>query len=413
MTTEAIIALIIFVAAIILLIWRPISPILIGAMIPTSLALFGVLDAGVAFADFANSVVIFFMSLLVIGRALFKTGLADYIGEKIIGLTGKTERGTLFGTNIVAGGLSAFLNDTGTTASLMPIVSTVAEKAGISKSKLLMSLAFFSSIGGTITLIGTTPHIVASGLLNDFGYREFGFFEFSLIGIPLLIVGMIYILTIGTKLLPDIELEDEYIGEKTEKQPAKMMLVAVIFIGIIVSMASGIIPMHVAAATGAILVVLTKCITVEEAVSSFSVPTLFLVAGIFPLSTALVETGATEYLVNAISPYLIELSPVLIITAVTYFVILITQFLMNTSLTAIMVPVGILVAEAAGMDPAGVVMAIAIAASVALATPFGTGPNLLVWEAGGFKVKDYARVGLPLTLLLGAVTSIACSIIYL
>lgn len=413
MTTEAIIALIIFVAAIILLIWRPISPILIGAMIPTSLALFGVLDAGVAFADFANSVVIFFMSLLVIGRALFKTGLADYIGEKIIGLTGKTERGTLFGTNIVAGGLSAFLNDTGTTASLMPIVSTVAEKAGISKSKLLMSLAFFSSIGGTITLIGTTPHIVASGLLNDFGYREFGFFEFSLIGIPLLIVGMIYILTIGTKLLPDIELEDEYIGEKTEKQPAKMMLVAVIFIGIIVSMASGIIPMHVAAATGAILVVLTKCITVEEAVNSFSVPTLFLVAGIFPLSTALVETGATEFLVNAISPYLIELSPILIITAVTYFVILITQFLMNTSLTAIMVPVGILVAEAAGIDPAGVVMAIAIAASVALATPFGTGPNLLVWEAGGFKVKDYARVGLPLTLLLGAVTSIACSIIYL
>lgn len=413
MTTEAIIALIIFVAAIILLIWRPISPILIGAMIPTSLALFGVLDAGVAFADFANSVVIFFMSLLVIGRALFKTGLADYIGEKIIGLTGKTERGTLFGTNIVAGGLSAFLNDTGTTASLMPIVSTVAEKAGISKSKLLMSLAFFSSIGGTITLIGTTPHIVASGLLADFGYREFGFFEFSLIGIPLLIVGMLYILTIGQKLLPDIELEDEYIGEKTDKQPAKMVLVAVIFIGIIFSMASGIIPMHVAAATGAILVVLTKCITIEEAVNSFSVPTLFLVAGIFPLSTALVETGATEYLVNAISPYLIELSPALIITAVTFFVILITQFLMNTSLTAIMVPVGILVAEAAGIDPAGVVMAIAIAASIAFATPFGTGPNLLVWEAGGFKVKDYTRVGLPLTLLLGAVTSIACSIIYL
>lgn len=256
MTTEAIIALIIFVIAITLLIWRPISPILIGAMIPTSLALFGILDAGVAFADFANSVVIFFMSLLVIGRALFKTGLADYIGEKIIGLTGKTERGTLFGTNIVAGGLSAFLNDTGTTASLMPIVSTVAEKAGISKSKLLMSLAFFSSIGGTITLIGTTPHIVASGLLDDFGYREFGFFEFSLIGIPLLIAGMLYILTIGHKLLPDIELEDEYVGEKTAKQPAKMVLVALIFIGIIVSMASGIIPMHVAAATGAILVVL-------------------------------------------------------------------------------------------------------------------------------------------------------------
>src|SRR5699024_11010470 len=269
MSTEAIIAVTIFVVAIVLLIWRPISPILIGAMIPTSLALFGVLDADVAFADFANSVVIFFMSLLVVGRAIFKTGLADYIGGKIIGLTGKSETGTLFGTNIVASGLSAFLNDTGTTASLMTIVSTVAEKANISKSKLLMSLAFFSSIGGTITLIGTTPHIVASGLLSDFGYREFGFFEFAWIGIPVLIVGMIYILTLGKKLLPDIELEDEYVGEETSKQPAKMLLVAIIFIGIIISMASGVIPMHVAAAAGAILVVLTKCITIEEAVSSF------------------------------------------------------------------------------------------------------------------------------------------------
>lgn len=413
MSTEAIIAVTIFVVAIVLLIWRPISPILIGAMIPTSLALFGVLDADVAFADFANSVVIFFMSLLVVGRAIFKTGLADYIGGKIIGLTGKSETGTLFGTNIVASGLSAFLNDTGTTASLMPIVSTVAEKANISKSKLLMSLAFFSSIGGTITLIGTTPHIVASGLLSDFGYREFGFFEFAWIGIPVLIVGMIYILTLGKKLLPDIELEDEYVGEETSKQPAKMLLVAIIFIGIIMSMASGVIPMHVAAAAGAILVVLTKCITIEEAVSSFSVPTLFLVAGIFPLSTALVETGATEYLVNWISPYFINLSPVFIIMAVTFFVILITQFLMNTSLTAIMVPVGILVAEAANIDPAGVVMAIAIAASIALATPFGTGPNLLVWEVGGYQVKDYFKVGFPLTLILGIVITIACSIIYL
>lgn len=413
MSTDAIIALIIFVVAIILLIWQPISPIVIGAMIPTSLALFGVLDPATAFSDFANTVVIFFMSLLVIGGALFKTGLADYIGEKIIGLTGKSERGALFGTNIVSAGLSAFLNDTGTTASLMPIVNTVAEKSNVSKSKLLMSLAYFSSIGGTITLVGTTPHIVASGVLADFGYRNFGFFEFSLIGIPLLIVGLLYILTIGVKHLPDIKLEKEYTGEKATRKPGKMVLVALIFISIIISMANGIVPMHIAAATGAILVVVTKCITVEDAVNSFSVTTLFLVAGIFPLSTALIDTGAADFIVNAISPYLTNLSPVMLITAITFFMIILTQFLMNTSLTAIMAPVGILVAEAAGIDPAGVVMAIAIAASIAIATPFGTGSNLLVWEAGGFKVKDYLQVGLPLSLIFGVVISIACSIIYL
>ncbi|SDI43006.1 SLC13 family permease [Natribacillus halophilus] len=413
MTTEAIIALVIFVTAIILLIWRPISPIVIGAMIPTSLALFGVIDADRAFADFANSTVIFFMSLLVVGRALFKTGLADFIGEKIIGLTGKTERGTLFGTSIVSGGMSGFLNDTGTTASLMSIVSAVSEKANVSKSKLLMTLAYFATIGGSLTLIGTTPNIVSSGVLADFGYRNFGFFEFTPIALPVFIVALLYILTIGRNHLPDIELENEFKEEKITKKPCKMILVAIIFISIIIAMGTGVIPMHVAAATGAILVVLTRCINVDEAVNSFSVTTLFLVAGIFPLSTALVETGAAEFIVNSLSPYLTSLSPVLIITAITFIMLTLTQFLMSTSTVAIMAPMGILIGESAGIDPAGVVIAIAIAGSTSLATPFGTGPTLLIWEAGGYKATDYLRVGVPLSILSGIVISTLTSIIYL
>lgn len=91
MSTQAIITLVVFVAVIVLLIWKPIHPIVIGACIPTVLALTGVLDASTAFSDFANTTVIFFMSLLVVGGAIFKTGLADFIGEKIIGLIGKNE----------------------------------------------------------------------------------------------------------------------------------------------------------------------------------------------------------------------------------------------------------------------------------------------------------------------------------
>lgn len=95
MSTQAIITLVVFVAVIVLLIWKPIHPIVIGACIPTVLALTGVLDASTAFSDFANTTVIFFMSLLVVGGAIFKTGLADFIGEKIIGLIGKNEKGVI------------------------------------------------------------------------------------------------------------------------------------------------------------------------------------------------------------------------------------------------------------------------------------------------------------------------------
>ena len=99
MSTQAIITLVVFVAVIVLLIWKPIHPIVIGACIPTVLALTGVLDASTAFSDFANTTVIFFMSLLVVGGAIFKTGLADFIGEKIIGLIGKNEKGVILGTS--------------------------------------------------------------------------------------------------------------------------------------------------------------------------------------------------------------------------------------------------------------------------------------------------------------------------
>ena len=166
MTTQAIITCVILVITMVLLISQKVPLVILGAAIPAALA---------AYTEFGNTTIVFFMGLVVVGEAFFKTGLADFIGGKIIGLLGKPEKGLLRGTGLVAGGLSAFLNDTGSTACLMPIVSSMASKAGVKKSKLLMALAFFASLGGTITLVGTTPHIVANGILKDMGLREFGF----------------------------------------------------------------------------------------------------------------------------------------------------------------------------------------------------------------------------------------------
>lgn len=157
MTTQAIITCVILVITMVLLISQKVPLVILGAAIPAALAATGVINAGSAYTEFGNTTIVFFMGLVVVGEAFFKTGLADFIGGKIIGLLGKTEKGLLLGTGLVAGGLSAFLNDTGSTACLMPIVSSMASKAGVKKSKLLMALAFFASLGGTITLVGTPP----------------------------------------------------------------------------------------------------------------------------------------------------------------------------------------------------------------------------------------------------------------
>lgn len=413
MSIQAIITCILFIAVIILLIWQPVHPIVVGALIPAVLASFGIIKGGAAYMEFGNTTVVFFLSLSVVGEAFFKTGLADFLGEKIIGMIGKNEKGLIVGTGIVGGGLSAFLNDTGSTACLMPIIGSMAEKANVPKSKLLMALAFFASLGGTITLVGTTPHIVANGILESSNLRQFGFFEYAKIGIPLLIVGMLYMIFIGTKLLPVKEIKIKGEGRKAAKDPKKMKVVGIIFIAVMIAMATNVIPMQIAGVFGAILVVLTGCITLKEAVNSFSTTTVFLVGGIFPLSRALVSTGAAEFFVNLLKPMFAGLHPVILVGGISLLMLLMTQFLLNSSATVLMLPIAIMASQAAGINPLASAMAVSICASGVFTTPFGTGPNLLVWEAGGYNMKDYFKCGFPLLILFWLTTTALCCFFYL
>ena len=393
MTTQAIITCVILVITMVLLISQKVPLVILGAAIPAALAATGVINAGSAYTEFGNTTIVFFMGLVVVGEAFFKTGLADFIGGKI--------------------GLSAFLNDTGSTACLMPIVSSMASKAGVKKSKLLMALAFFASLGGTITLVGTTPHIVANGILKDMGLREFGFFEYTKIGLPLLVCGILYMCFCGTKLLPDKDIEIKSGDRTAEYDTKKMVLVAVIFIGFLVAMATSIVPMHIAGVIGAILVVVTGCISLDEAIKAFPTSTIFIVGGIFPLSKALVSSGAAEYLVNAISPVLSNLPPIVLLGAITFLMLLTTQFLMNSSATVLVLPIAIMLCQAAGINPLAGAMSVSVCASGAFVTPFGTAPNLLVWEAGGYSVKDYLKCGFPMLIIFGVVTTALCAVFYL
>lgn len=349
MTTQAIITCVILVITMVLLISQKVPLVILGAAIPAALAATGVINAGSAYTEFGNTTIVFFMGLVVVGEAFFKTGLADFIGGKIIGLLGKTEKGLLLGTGLVAGGLSAFLNDTGSTACLMPIVSSMASKAGVKKSKLL----------------------------------------------------------------PDKDIEIKGGDRTAEYDTKKMVLVAVIFIGVLVAMATSIVPMHIAGVIGAILVVVTGCISLDEAIKAFPTSTIFIVGGIFPLSKALVSSGAAEYLVNAISPVLSNLPPIILLGAITFLMLLTTQFLMNSSATVLVLPIAIMLCQAAGINPLAGAMSVSVCASGAFVTPFGTAPNLLVWEAGGYSVKDYLKCGFPMLIIFGVVTTALCAVFYL
>ncbi len=176
---------------------------IIGLLALLALFLTGILEAEQVFAGFANSTVIIIAGLFVVGRGLFRAGVATWLGQQFLRLAGTNPLRLLTVLMFGTAGLSGFMSNTGTVAVLLPAVVTVAQRLKQSPAKLLMPLAVAANIGGLLTLIGTLPNIVLSDALVAAGERPLGFFEFTWVGFPLLLLGVGYMLLIGYRLLPD------------------------------------------------------------------------------------------------------------------------------------------------------------------------------------------------------------------
>ncbi len=165
----------------------------------------GYVTPGEAFQGFASPAVITMLSVFILGAALLETGVADLIAARIHRLVGNSEIRLVVTLMIVAGVLSAFMNNIAATAVLMPAVATLAPRAGLAPSRLFMPLAFGAILGGTTTLVGTPPNILAAQMLSDRGLEPFRLFDFTPLGAAILFLGLIYMLTVGRKLLPNRE----------------------------------------------------------------------------------------------------------------------------------------------------------------------------------------------------------------
>ena len=156
-----------------------------------------------AFSGFASPAVITMLAIFVISASLLYTGIADIVAGKVYALVGGKEIPLIITLMLVSGVLSAFMNNIAATAVLMPAVAGIARRTGVSASRLLMPLAFGSILGGTTTMVGTPPNIVAATILSERGMEPFGLFEFTPIGATLLVAGILFMITFGRRLLPD------------------------------------------------------------------------------------------------------------------------------------------------------------------------------------------------------------------
>jgi len=187
---------------IVLFVWGRLPTDLVAVLSLLALALFGVIGTSDTLAGFGNPTVVMIAALFVVGEGLSRTGVTGWGGKRLLEAARGSSIRLLIVVMLGTAVLSAFISNTGTVATLLPAVVAAAWAIGSVPSRYLMPLAFAANTGGLLTLTGTPPNIVVAQTLEQSGLRPFGFFEFALIGAPLLVAGVVYMAFVGRKLLP-------------------------------------------------------------------------------------------------------------------------------------------------------------------------------------------------------------------
>jgi len=412
------ITLLFLLFAIVMFMWEKIPLGLTSMIVCVGLVVTGVLEWQTAFAGFIDSNVILFVAMFIVGGALFETGMANKIGG-IVTHFAKTERQLIVAIMVIVGVMSGFLSNTGTAAILIPVVIGIAAKSGYSRSRLLMPLVFAAAMGGNLTLIGAPGNMIAQSGMEGIGLK-FGFFDYAKVGVPILIVGIIYFAFIGYKFLPNKEGSDEGIFDESKdfshvpkwKQYLSLVILLLTLVGMIFEEQLGI-KLCVIGCMGALALMITGVISEKDALASIDLKTIFLFGGTLSLAAALEQTGAGELIAEKVIGMLGDNPSPYILTFVIFMLCCVmTNFMSNTATTALMVPIGISIAQGMGADPSAVLMACVIGGSCAYATPIGMPANTMVVTAGGYTFKDYAKAGVPMILVATVVSMILLPIFY-
>ena len=202
MTGEMIFVFGVLAGAVVLFVSDRVRLDIVAIMVILALTLGGIVTAREAVAGFGDPIIMLIAGLFVVGEGLSRTGVALAVGNWLMRVGGNSEIRLIILLMLTVAVLSAFMSSTGAVAIFIPVVLSLAAKIGVGPGKLLLPLAFASLMGGMLTLIGTPPNLVVSQALAREGLDPFSFFAFTPIGLVVLAVGIVYLVTIGRKLLP-------------------------------------------------------------------------------------------------------------------------------------------------------------------------------------------------------------------
>jgi di/tricarboxylate transporter len=210
MTFDIALVLSIVALAVLLFVTERIRVDLVALLVLGSLALTGLVTPTEALSGFSNPAVVTVWAVFILSSALSRTGVANIVGHQVLRLAGPSELSLLTVIMLTAAVLSAFMNNVGVAALLLPVVMDIARRTGRPPSRLLIPLAFGSLLGGLTTLIGTPPNILISDILRDYGLQPFQLFDYAPVGLVVMLVGTAFMVLVGRHLLPVRDIAREF-----------------------------------------------------------------------------------------------------------------------------------------------------------------------------------------------------------
>ena len=381
-----------------------------------ALAVFGVIRLPDAFGGFGNDIVFLIAGMIVVGDALFETGVAGLISKKIISVVGANEKAFLGALIVVMIPISAFLSNTATAAMILPIAASAVAASGgkFKKKNIFMAVGMISVAGGGLTLVSSTPQLIAQGLLKEGGYGEIGFFEIALTGAPVFVLLAIYALTVGYWMTNKVfafqepeagaaaisdagadlaEYDSGKTQKKSRKEVARMYISIAALVFCVTGFISGLWTTGIVAMAGAIVCVVTGCISQEKVFNKMNWTTVVVMGCSFGIAAGLEQSGAGRLIAHGMIDLLGDrLSPWLLCATLALAAVILTNFMSSTATAALLVPIAALVALELGYDVKSIVLSVAIAANIGYATPIST-PPLTMTLAAGYRFMDYVIYG--------------------
>ncbi len=430
--TPAILSLIIFAVCVVLFIWNklPISvTALLGLM---AMILLDVVSFSDGFKNFGSTTIVLICAMMVVGKATFETGLAQLVGEKVIGLARGNERMIIIIATALTAVVSAFLSNIATLAIMISILTGIC--AGNNKihfMNVILPVSMAAVIGGAATLIGSTTQLTAQGSLEEYygAGNGFTFSTFLIPGSVIILALVLYAGFIGYPLGKKIwGNRPEYhatlsVGENEklpEKNPKKMVIMSIIFVITIVlfvccDLIQKVIPnfnIAIVSILAAVACVLTGCISHKKAISSINWSLAIWFCASLGIAAGLSKSGGGELLANwFIGLFGESISPFVLFAAFLILVIVLTQFLSNSTVLAIVLPVVFSITEGMGYNTFSFAVGLTIAGAMAVATPLAN-TTIGMSMVANYKFSDYLKYGGPMTLIALAILLILTPILW-